>query len=118
MSETFPIALPYWTIERHSIRVVELALGTAFGSRVGRTRRLAFERLRTGGSKESLSRPRWCMLATCAFRRERIPEESLVRIEAAGYSATICENCLTLLIVHRRYHNLNLERLILQISAK
>jgi hypothetical protein len=58
------------------------------------------------------------MLATCAFRREDVPAESLVRIEAAGYSATICENCLTILIVHRRYHNLNLERLIVQISTE
>jgi len=58
------------------------------------------------------------MLATCAFRREHVPRESLVQIEAAGYSATVCENCLTLLIVHRRYHHLNLEKLILQISTE
>jgi hypothetical protein len=48
---------------------------------------------------------------------EHVPEESLVQIEAAGYSATICENCLTILIVHHRYHNLNLGKLIFQISA-
>jgi hypothetical protein len=58
------------------------------------------------------------MIATCAFRSERIPAERLVRIEAAGYSAAICENCLTILIVHRRYHHLNLEKLIVQISTK
>jgi hypothetical protein len=58
------------------------------------------------------------MLTTCAFRREEIPVENVVLIEAAGRSATICENCLTLLIVHRRYHNLNIERLILQISTE
>jgi len=58
------------------------------------------------------------MLATCAFRREHVPVESLVQVEAAGYSATICERCLTILIVHRRYHHLNLEKLILQISTK
>jgi len=58
------------------------------------------------------------MFARCAFRREEIPLENLVLIEAAGQSATICENCLTLLIVHRRYHNLNLEKLILQISTE
>jgi len=58
------------------------------------------------------------MLATCAFRREHVPKESLIRIEAAGYSATICKSCLTILIVHRRYHNLNLEKLIVQISKE
>jgi hypothetical protein len=58
------------------------------------------------------------MIATCAFRREHVAVESLIRIEAAGYSATICENCLTILIVHRRYHHLNLEKLIPQISTK
>jgi hypothetical protein len=57
------------------------------------------------------------MIATCAFRRERVPAESLVWIEAAGYSARICENCLAILIVHRRYHNLNLKKLIGQIST-
>jgi hypothetical protein len=56
------------------------------------------------------------MLTTCAFRREEISVENVVLIEAAGRSATICENCLTLLIVHHRYHQLNLEKLILQIS--
>jgi hypothetical protein len=60
----------------------------------------------------------WLMLATCAFRREHVPEESLIRIEAAGYSATICESCLSILIVHRRYHRLSLEKLILQLSTK
>jgi hypothetical protein len=44
--------------------------------------------------------------------------ENLVLIEAAGRSAIVCENCLTLLIVHRRYHHLNLEKLILQISTE
>jgi hypothetical protein len=44
--------------------------------------------------------------------------ENLVLIEAAGRSATICENCLAILIVHRRYHSLNLEKLIAQISAE
>ena len=69
-------------------------------------------------STKVLQSARKLMLATCAFRREHVPAESLVRIEAAGYSATICENCLAILIVHRRYHNLNLEKLILQISTE
>ena len=69
-------------------------------------------------SKKVPCRLRWLMLATCAFRREHVPAESLVLIEAAGRSATICENCLTLLIVHRRYHHLNLEGLIVQISTR
>jgi hypothetical protein len=47
-----------------------------------------------------------------------LPLENLVLIEAAGQSATICENCLAILIVHRRYHNLNLEELIVQISTE
>jgi hypothetical protein len=54
----------------------------------------------------------------CAFRREEVTMESAVNIEAAGRSATICENCLALLIVHRRYHHLNLERLIIQLSTE
>jgi len=58
------------------------------------------------------------MLAICAFRREHVPVESMIEIEAAGYSATICERCLAILIVHRRYHHLNLEKLILKISTK
>jgi len=58
------------------------------------------------------------MLATCAFRKENIPLESLIRIEAGGQAAAICSNCLSILIVHRRYHHLNLEKLILQISTK
>jgi len=47
-----------------------------------------------------------------------LPVENLVLIEAAGRSASICENCLAILIVHRRYHNLNLEKLIVQISKE
>jgi hypothetical protein len=75
------------------------------------------ERLRTGDAKVQL-KLKQLMLATCAFRGEHLPAENLVMIEAAGYSTVICENCLTILIVHRRYHNLKLEKLILQISAK
>jgi hypothetical protein len=58
------------------------------------------------------------MLTRCAFRRETLPVENLVLIEAAGRSASICENCLAILIVHRRYHHLNLEKLIVQISKE
>jgi hypothetical protein len=58
------------------------------------------------------------MLTKCAFRREVLPVENLVLIEAAGRSAAICENCLAILIVHRRYHNLNLEKLIGQLSTE
>jgi len=71
-----------------------------------------------GANKKTCRKLGWLMLATCAFRKEHVPEEGLVQIEAAGYSATICENCLTILIVHHRYHNLNLGKLIFQISVK
>ncbi len=75
--------------------------------------------LKNGRANEkSCLKLRPLILATCAFRREHVPAESLVQIEVAGYSASICENCLTILIVHRRYHHLNLEKLILQISME
>jgi len=47
-----------------------------------------------------------------------LPVENLVLVEAAGRSANICENCLAILIVHHRYHNLKMEKLIVQISTE
>ena|GEM_PF-4933389 len=58
------------------------------------------------------------LLTRCAFRREMLPVENLVLVEAAGRSANICENCLAILIVHHRYHNLKMEKLIVQISTE
>lgn len=52
------------------------------------------------------------MLVTCAFRREEMPPEMAVRIEAGGRSAMVCQKCLELITVHRRYHHMNLEKLV------
>ena len=57
-------------------------------------------------------------LPICAFRREEKPERELIVIGSVGRSTAVCENCLALLIIHNRYHHLNLERLIIQLSTK
>ncbi len=52
------------------------------------------------------------MLVTCAFGHEEIPLETAVEIEAGGRSAMVCQKCLELITVHRRYHRMDLEKLV------
>ncbi len=52
------------------------------------------------------------MAAVCAFGREEIPDTITTEIEIGGSSTRVCPRCLTLITVHRRYHHMDLERLI------
>jgi len=52
------------------------------------------------------------MVAICAFGREEIPDMLTIVIEMGGISTRVCPRCLTLITVHRRYHHMDLERLI------
>ncbi len=52
------------------------------------------------------------MSVICGFGGEEIPERLTIEIEIEGSSTRVCPRCLTLITVHRRYHHMDLERLI------
>ncbi len=58
------------------------------------------------------------MYVTCAFRFEVKPEDEIVEIETGRSSALICEECLALIIVHRRIHHMKLEKIIPQMAKR
>lgn len=58
----------------------------------------------------------YLMSVICAFGREEIPERLTIEIEIEGSSTRVCPRCLTLITVHRRYHHMDLERLIPQMT--
>ncbi len=56
------------------------------------------------------------MSVTCAFRFEVKPDDEVVELDMGNFSIRVCENCLTLIAVHRRIHHMKLERLIPQMA--
>ncbi len=56
-------------------------------------------------------------MAVCAFRHENILRDRLIAIETKDATASICPNCLTLIIVHRRVHHMKVEQLITKMAA-
>lgn len=56
------------------------------------------------------------VVMTCAFRFEEKPEVELIEIFDGHHTAHVCENCLALIIVHRRIHHMNIEKLLTKIS--
>jgi hypothetical protein len=48
----------------------------------------------------------------CAFRFEHRPHEELIEIISGPDIVRVCENCLTLLVVHRRIHHMRIEQLL------
>ena len=58
------------------------------------------------------------MSVTCAFRFEVKPDDEVVELDMGSFSVHVCENCLTLIAVHRRIHHMKLEKLIPQMAQR
>ncbi len=56
------------------------------------------------------------MLATCAFRHEQGSEQNLVELDAGSVSVRVCPRCLVLIVVHRRIHDMKVEKLIPEMA--
>ena len=56
------------------------------------------------------------MAVTCDFRFEVRPETEIVELEADHRTARVCLECLALLTVHRRIHNMRVERVIVEMA--
>lgn len=58
------------------------------------------------------------MSVTCAFRFEVKPDDEVVELDMGSFRVHVCENCLTLIAVHRRIHHMKLERLIPEMAHR
>ena len=58
------------------------------------------------------------MTFTCDFRFEVRPDDEAVELQSGKYSATVCEDCLELLTVHRRVHGMKIEHVIIQMAER
>jgi hypothetical protein len=53
---------------------------------------------------------------TCNFRFEVRPEDEVVELQADHHTARVCMECLALLTVHRRIHNMKVEKVIVEMA--